>query len=131
MVKESGSSKPGNRFLRTDAAATGRRTGAEAGSQLEVTASLGAGGVDTRTSGLGDQHCWDTAARQGPRPAGGGALLSRMGWKREEYDPGSKRPRTRNWSFTPGSWEAGGGAGEVAASFRWGTCLGEPFKPPG
>ena len=32
-VKESGSSKPGNRFLRTDAAATGWRTGAEAGAQ--------------------------------------------------------------------------------------------------
>ena len=71
MVKESGSSKPGNRFLRTDAAATERRTGAEAGAQLEVTASLGAGGVDTRTSGLGDRHCWNTAAWQGP--AGGGA----------------------------------------------------------
>ena len=99
------------------------------GWRTTVTASLGAGGVDTRTSGLGDRHCWNTAAWQGP--AGGGALLSRMGWKRGEYDPGSKRPRTRNWRFTPGSWGGGGGAGEVAASFRWGTCLGEPFKPPG
>ena len=41
------------------------------GWRTTVTASLGAGGVDTRTSGLGDRHCWNTAAWQGP--AGGGA----------------------------------------------------------